>query len=100
MEWYLKAANQGNISAMNNLGYMYEKGDGVDQNWQKAAEMFLKAAEKGDAQAQYNIANCYYNGWGIEKNFHEAAKWYQKAFDNGKNEAIQMINYMAGRGEL
>ena len=85
---------------MCNLGFMYGKGQGVEQNWQKAVEMYQKAAEKGNAQAQYNIANCYYNGWGVEKNLHEAAKWYQKAFDNGNNEALEMINYMAGRGEI
>jgi TPR repeat protein len=38
---------------MVNLGIMYETGEGVPANAQKAAEMYQQAAEKGDMFAAY-----------------------------------------------
>ncbi|KAF8920469.1 hypothetical protein BGZ58_004354, partial [Dissophora ornata] len=55
MEWYLKAANQGNASAQYNLGFMYEHGKGVPQDYSKAMEWYLKAANQGHASAQPNL---------------------------------------------
>ncbi|KAF9343093.1 hypothetical protein BGX26_006274, partial [Mortierella sp. AD094] len=57
MEWYLKAANQGNAVALNNLGEMYQYGKGVPQDYSKAMEWYLKAAKQGHASAQYKIEN-------------------------------------------
>ena len=37
------------------LGQKYEKGDGVTQNNQKAADWYSKAAEQGHADAQYHL---------------------------------------------
>jgi len=36
MEWYLKAANQGQAMAQNNIGVMYHHGHGVDQDYHQA----------------------------------------------------------------
>jgi len=47
MEWYLKAAKQGNVNAQRNIGGMYQKGHGVEQNYHQAMEWFLKAANQG-----------------------------------------------------
>ena len=100
VEWYLKASNQGNVDAMNNLGFMYEKGEGVEQNWQKAADMYQKAADKGDAWAQHNIGLCYYQGTGVTKNNKEAAKWFQKSAEQGNESARRWLQTMSMNGEL
>ncbi|KES12943.1 Sel1 repeat protein, partial [Snodgrassella alvi SCGC AB-598-O11] len=34
---------------------MYENGDGVEQNYEKAAEYYSAAAEQGHANAQCNL---------------------------------------------
>jgi hypothetical protein len=38
IEWYEKAAEQGDAGAQYNLGVMYRNGDGVDVNYKKAIE--------------------------------------------------------------
>ena len=38
---------------------MYEKGQGVDQDYIKAVEWYQRAAEQGVADAQYNLGNMY-----------------------------------------
>ena len=52
-----KAAEKGNVDAINCLGYMYYKGEGVPLNYEKAREYYEEAAEKGDPNAFYNLAN-------------------------------------------
>lgn len=84
---------------MNNLGVMYEKGNGIEQNWQKAAEIYKMAAEKGDGKAQYNIGWCYYHGKGVNKNKVEAKKWLHKASDQGHEGAKEWIDAMIAEGD-
>ena len=51
LEWYTKAAEQGDATAQYNLGACYEYGEGVEQDMEKAVELYRKAAEQGDADA-------------------------------------------------
>ena len=41
---------------------MYEKGDGVEESYEKAVEWYLKAAEQELADAQCNLGWMYVNG--------------------------------------
>ena len=68
-------------------GNKYRKGEGVPQDYGKAAECFLKAAKLGHVSAQYNLANRYLWGQGVQKSYKEAAKWYLKAAVRGHNKA-------------
>lgn len=52
VEWYHKAAEQGNADAQFHLGDCYRKGKGVRRNKQQAAEWYRKAAEQGNADAR------------------------------------------------
>lgn len=51
--YYTKAAGQGNIYALNNLGLMYENGPYVERDPQKAVTYYTQAADGGLAFAQY-----------------------------------------------
>ena len=52
-----KAANAGNTEAMYNLGYLYELGQGVAQDFGKAYEWYQKAANAGDTDAKKALEN-------------------------------------------
>jgi TPR repeat protein len=47
MEWYRKAAGQGNADAENNIGDLYENGLGVSQDYVQAMVWYRKAADQG-----------------------------------------------------
>ena len=50
--WYQRAAEQGEATALFNLGGLYRKGYGVPKNEAKALELYRQAASKGNAQAK------------------------------------------------
>ena len=47
VRWYRKAADQGNAFAQNNLGVMYDNGNGVAQDYVQAHMWYNLAAEQG-----------------------------------------------------
>lgn len=65
---WLKAAEQGDARAQNNLGLMYKYGDGAPQDYAKAIYWCRKAAQQGYAEAQSDLGMMYENGDGVAKN--------------------------------
>lgn len=78
-ELYLKAAKQGDIAAMFELGLMYYNAVGVEQDYAEARAWFTKAAEGGNGEAYYYIGNMYYYGQGVEADNTRASLCWQKA---------------------
>ena len=81
VEWYLKAAEQGESSAQYNLGIAYANGQGVEPSDAKAVEWLHKAAEQGDASAQYNLGEWYQTGRGVAQSYSDAYAWYYLSGD-------------------
>ena len=50
-------AESGNIYAQHSLGLMFEKGQGVNQDYEKALHWYYLAAEQGLMAAQNNIGS-------------------------------------------
>ncbi|VEJ10071.1 tetratricopeptide repeat protein [Actinobacillus delphinicola] len=87
-------AENGDVKAQYALGYLYYKGEGVEQSDMRAFEWITRAAEAGYAKAQYELGVIYYYGFGqIYASEKEAAIWYERAAQNGFAKA----QYVAGR---
>lgn len=56
IKWYERAAEYGSSLAMNNLGYMYFNGDGVEQDYSKAVQWLEKAVAAGAEVDKDDIA--------------------------------------------
>ena len=80
---FIRLANQGNDTAQFYLGLMYEKGQGVTQDYALAAQWYGKAAEQGYADAQFSIGLLYYKGQGIIEDFVQAHFWFNVAATSG-----------------
>ena len=52
--WYRRAAEQGDVFAQNNLGFMYEYGEGVIQNYVIAHMWFNISSLKGHKKSKQN----------------------------------------------
>jgi hypothetical protein len=97
---YRGRAEQGDAEAQRNLGNLYYKGIGVQQNRAEALRWYGKAAERGDASAEYKIGYMYDSGQGVSKNYAEAFRWYSKAAAQGDAKAQCGLGsmYYDGRG--
>ena len=91
VEWYQKAADQGDARAMRALGMAYYEGERFEQDYGKAAEWFRKAAALGDFAAQRNIGYLYLKGKGVKKDKAEARKWLEKAAAQGDSYAQELL---------
>src|SRR6516225_3751424 len=80
---YRKAVAQGYADAQFALGFMYDKGRGVPQNYGEASKWYRKAAEQGDILAQYFLAEKYFMGEGVPQDYGEASKWCRKVAEQG-----------------
>jgi TPR repeat protein/energy-coupling factor transporter ATP-binding protein EcfA2 len=93
-------AAHGNARSMFNLGWLYDNGFGVAQDYVKARAWYEKAADKGEAGAMTNLALLYDNGFGVAQDYVKARDWYEKAADKGDAGAMNGLGllYDNGRG--
>jgi len=93
------AAEQGDAIAQNNLGYMYQNGQGVAQDYKEVVKWYRLAGEQGYARAQNNLGYMYQNGQGVAQDYKEAAKWYRLAGEQGHAEAQFNLGGMYVKGQ-
>ena len=97
-DWYGQAAESGYALAMNNLGYLYQWGRGVDQDFAKAMELYEQAAALGDPYAFNNLGKMYQHGQGIRRNYTEAVQWFQRAAEAGHTFGFNNLGWMYVNG--
>ena len=61
------------------LGWRYENGRGVTQDYDQAFQWYTKAAEQGSPDAQYNLGWMYSRGRGVTRDHKQAVKWFTKS---------------------
>ena len=110
-EWYLKAAENGDVNAQFIVAEAYELENlGVDEDKDEAIEWYLKAAENGHVESMYKVADMYY--WLsreiADENYDDddedfevsdeeqecldiAEKWYLEASKHGHKQAARML---------
>jgi hypothetical protein len=72
---FIPLGERGEPSAQAYLGFMFETGRGVPQNYTEAAMWYRRAAEQGDSLAQYSLGLLYDRGQGVPRDIVEASKW-------------------------
>ncbi len=72
--WTEKAAKNGDIEAMAQLGRMYYYGQGVERDLRKGRDLMEYAAEQGSASAAYTLGRHYERMTSTKK----AAAWFRK----------------------
>ena len=89
--WYRKAADQGNLKAMYNLGTMYLEGKGIKKSETEGYVLIREAAEKGDPRAKslYGILLC--RGTGVEKNPEKGLNILREAAKGGDPVAMSQL---------
>ena len=97
MRWYKLAAAQGHASAQNNLGLMYEDGQGVVQDYAEAVRWYKLAAAQGHASAQSNLGLMYATGRGVLQNNIQAHMWFNIAAVKDAENAVKNRDIAANK---
>ena len=100
IEWYRKSAEEGYDRGIRNVGWCYDKGEGVEKNIDIAMEWYLKAYEMhGDyaGWAANDIGLLYDNEI---KDYKKAIEWYQRGVELGNDYSMKNLGimYLYGTG--
>ncbi|WP_278542021.1 tetratricopeptide repeat protein [Oxalobacter formigenes] len=98
LTYFMKPDAQNDPETINLIGYMYQKGQGVKENHQKAFFWYQKAAEAGLAVAQFNVGLMYQYGKGVSKDMAKAVEWFKKAAEQNDTNAQMKMGYLTVKG--
>ena len=79
---------------MKNIGWLYEEGKGVAQDFRKALKWYRKGASLGNAAAENGLAGMYRDGKGVPKDLKKAVEWYRKAAAHGNRNAAKELELL------
>ena len=87
LEEYLRclrqAAELGHVGAARRLGFIYECGIDVSQDWVQCAYWCRRAAELGDDASAHTLGVSYAHGRGVPQDYEQALYWYRIAAERG-----------------
>lgn len=79
----MELAKRYDSGALERLGLAYYKGDGVEEDKDKAFKLFIAATWEGSIHAAYHVGHCYFNGIGVEKDLVKGLVYYAMAARSG-----------------
>lgn len=91
-KWFIKAAEGGNVQAMYNLGYYYEKLDTPGLDSAAAFKWMEKAAKGGHIDGMRLLGIKYYNGEGVPVDRVAAKEWVKKSAEAGSQTAKELLD--------
>jgi TPR repeat protein len=94
-----KSAAAGNTEAMHALGGKYETGNGVRQDYAKAAHWYRMAAERGSPVAMVDVGVMYGRGEGVQQSHGEEMRWYRLAAEKESDVAMLYLGHMYRLGD-
>lgn len=90
VELFKKAAQKGNVGAMNNLGIVCDN----QGNLAEAFSWYLMAAKDMYIPAMYQVGNRYLKEIGVKHNVEEGLRWLRKASDYNYQLAKFFLGYV------
>ena len=77
LRWYIKAAALKEAAAIYNIGTLFERGIGVEEDMETAFDWYLRAATYGSVNAQNVMGIFHEQGISTDRNALEAILWYR-----------------------
>ncbi len=100
VSWFQKAAELGNLDAMNYLGHIYALGDDeIEQDVEKAIYWLQKAAEAGHVDAISRLGDIYRDERFGHVDKEKARTWFLKAAEQGDGGCMWCLGGMYRYGE-
>ena len=95
----LPLAEKGDIMSQALVGSLYERGQGVPQDYKIAVKWYALAAEQGLDTAQHNLGVMYSDGKGVIQNYKTAIKWFKLSAQQGTLRSQHNLSLIYAKGE-
>jgi TPR repeat protein len=92
-------AEQGDVETQFKLARMYQTGDGIGKNSEKAAQWFASAFKNGHVEATRILGALYKNGNGVVKDYVRAKELFELAAGLGSASALNELGVLYRNGE-
>jgi len=93
-----QCADNGSRDAMHLMGWFYQNGFGVAQDFHAASDWYHKAAELGNVISMHNLGALYLNGQGVAQDYATAMQWSLRASEGGAGMAMVNVGWMYENG--
>ena len=90
-EWYMEAAWDGDVDAQYSLGYLYERGIGVEIDKIRAVQWLEEAAKNKHIDAQFRLGLLLISAIEENRDLEKGKYWINKAAENGNEVAIEFV---------
>ncbi|MBR4010099.1 MAG: sel1 repeat family protein, partial [Clostridiales bacterium] len=91
--WMQIAADEKVADAYCELGFFYEEGEAVTQDFTKAFDCLVKGSTLGSEDCSLYVAECYVDGDGVALNYSKALDFYalgmSQAYNHGNDETYE-----------
>jgi len=91
VNWYKNSADNGDADSATMMGYFYEYGRWVPQDYATAVQWYRRAAQLGGATAQYRLGILYARGDGVQQDDEQAVENWSASAAQGFTSAIQQL---------
>jgi len=92
---WLPQAESGDPQAQTYVGEIFEKGLGIDADYQAAAQWYQKAADQDYSRAKINLGYLYESGLGVTQDLTKAMNLYRQAsgIEDGTLEYVSTLEF-------
>jgi TPR repeat protein len=94
----VQASQTDHSAALNEVGFCYEHGKGVEKNPEEALRYYMESAKRGFIRAQVNVGACFYLGIGVAKDPAVALLWFDRAAKRGDAAAQNNLGHCLENG--
>lgn len=94
----VRAVEAGHTYAYNALGSIYQRGEYVAKDVQRAKLFFEQSADRHDIYGYFNLATIYRDGEAGPHNYAGAMQWFLKAHEGGHPDAASAIGFLYASG--
>jgi len=84
-----RAVDEGEVYALNNLGYLLYYGLGGEADHKRAVALWKKGALAGHSEAQWHLGRAFEDGKGVRQDHTRAYAWYRCALASARAAAKQ-----------
>lgn len=101
VQWYQKAAAQGDAEGEYGLARMYVEGEGIEQNKEEALRLFRSSANKNYTPAIHVMATAYEKGeLGLRVDYELAREWLEKGAQLHDHWSTKRLATAYSKGQL